>query len=169
MACSGLYRHSRLSYLRRHMVPSSSWSVRGFFGSRRSSTCRIWCSYFHSNFNFRILLFELKHPVHWVPCGYFPGGRTAVAGNRLVPSLRIRGSMHPLPLTPSWRSAQFVKHRNNFTSSLLIVFKILDSPLSSVFGIVEGQVVSGRLRTAAACVRPPVRSCEFVEYKAAPG
>jgi hypothetical protein len=32
-----------------------------------------------------------------------------------VPRSRKRGSIHPLPRTPSWRSAWLVKHRDNFT------------------------------------------------------
>jgi hypothetical protein len=32
-----------------------------------------------------------------------------------VPRSRKRGSIHPLLHTPSWRSAQLVKHRDNFT------------------------------------------------------
>jgi hypothetical protein len=33
---------------------------------------------------------------------------------QLTPKPRKRGSIHPLPHTPSWRSAWLVKHRNNF-------------------------------------------------------
>jgi hypothetical protein len=33
---------------------------------------------------------------------------------QLVPMSRIRGSIHPLPNTPSWRISQLVKHRDNF-------------------------------------------------------
>jgi hypothetical protein len=32
-----------------------------------------------------------------------------------VPKSRKCGSIHPLPHTPSWRSASLVKHRDNFT------------------------------------------------------
>jgi hypothetical protein len=34
---------------------------------------------------------------------------------QLVPRSRKCGSIHPLPHTPSWRSAELVKHRDNFT------------------------------------------------------
>jgi hypothetical protein len=34
---------------------------------------------------------------------------------QMVLRSRKRGSIHPLPHTPSWRSAQLVKHRENFT------------------------------------------------------
>jgi hypothetical protein len=34
---------------------------------------------------------------------------------QLVPRSRIRGSIHPLHLTPLWCSVQLVKHRANFT------------------------------------------------------
>jgi hypothetical protein len=34
---------------------------------------------------------------------------------QLVPRSRKYGSIHPLPYTPSWRSDQLVKNRNNFT------------------------------------------------------
>jgi hypothetical protein len=36
---------------------------------------------------------------------------------QLVPMLRKRGSVHPLPHTSSWCSAWLVKHRDNFTFS----------------------------------------------------
>jgi hypothetical protein len=36
----------------------------------------------------------------------------------LVPRSRKRGSIHPLPHTPSWRSVYLVKHRQNFTFTL---------------------------------------------------
>jgi hypothetical protein len=35
--------------------------------------------------------------------------------SRLVPRSRIRGSIHPLPHTSSWRNALLVKHKDNFT------------------------------------------------------
>jgi hypothetical protein len=41
-------------------------------------------------------------------------GRETDNSLQLVPKSRIRGSIHPLPHTPSWRSAQLVKHRDNF-------------------------------------------------------
>jgi hypothetical protein len=34
---------------------------------------------------------------------------------QLVLRLRKGGSIHPIPHTPSWRSAKLVKHRDNFT------------------------------------------------------
>jgi hypothetical protein len=34
---------------------------------------------------------------------------------QLMPRSRIRGSIHPLPHTSSWRSAYLVKHGDNFT------------------------------------------------------
>jgi hypothetical protein len=34
---------------------------------------------------------------------------------QLVPRSRKCGSIHPLPHTPSWHSAELVKHRDNFT------------------------------------------------------
>jgi hypothetical protein len=34
---------------------------------------------------------------------------------QIIPGSRIRGSIHPLPDTSSWRSAQLIKHRDNFT------------------------------------------------------
>jgi hypothetical protein len=52
--------------------------------------------------------------------GLFPWGSSG-RGVKLtthlqpVPRSRIRGSIHPLPHTSSWRSASLVKHRDNFT------------------------------------------------------
>jgi hypothetical protein len=37
---------------------------------------------------------------------------------QLVPRSRKCGSIHPLPYTSSWRSAQLVKHRDNFFFSI---------------------------------------------------
>jgi hypothetical protein len=37
---------------------------------------------------------------------------------QLVPRSRKYGSIHPLPHMPSWRSAELVKHRDNFTLPL---------------------------------------------------
>jgi hypothetical protein len=34
---------------------------------------------------------------------------------QLMPRSRKRGSIHPLPHTPSWRSAYLVKYRDNFS------------------------------------------------------
>jgi hypothetical protein len=34
---------------------------------------------------------------------------------QLVPRSRKCGPIHPLPHTPSWRSAELVKHKDNFT------------------------------------------------------
>jgi hypothetical protein len=40
--------------------------------------------------------------------------------SNLTPRSRIRGSIHPLPHTSSWRSAWLVKHRDNFTLFLTV-------------------------------------------------
>jgi hypothetical protein len=37
---------------------------------------------------------------------------------QVLPRLRIRGSIHPIPHTSSWRSAQLVKRRDYFTFTL---------------------------------------------------
>jgi hypothetical protein len=46
---------------------------------------------------------------------------------QLVPRSRKRGSIHPLPHTSSWRSAQLVKHRNKFTYITLPAKSFLSS------------------------------------------
>jgi hypothetical protein len=38
-----------------------------------------------------------------------------------MPTSKIRGSIHPLPHTPSCRNAQLVKHRDNFTFIIIII------------------------------------------------
>jgi hypothetical protein len=38
--------------------------------------------------------------------------------HHLVPTSKIRGSIHSVPNTPSWRSAKLAKHRGNFTFTL---------------------------------------------------
>jgi hypothetical protein len=43
-------------------------------------------------------------PVQWVPGDLSPGVKLTTH-LKLVPRSRIRGSVHPLPYTPSWRSA----------------------------------------------------------------
>jgi hypothetical protein len=52
--------------------------------------------------------------------GLFPRGKSGRGVKltihlQLVPRSRKCGSIHPLPHTPSCRSAQLVKHRDNFT------------------------------------------------------
>jgi hypothetical protein len=52
--------------------------------------------------------------------GSFPGGKAArgmklTIHRQLVPRSRKCGFIHPLPHTPSRRSAELVKHRDNFT------------------------------------------------------
>jgi hypothetical protein len=58
-------------------------------------------------------------PVQWIPGALSPGvkrqGREADHSPPIKPRLRKRGSIHPLPHTPSWSSAQLLKHRFNFT------------------------------------------------------
>jgi hypothetical protein len=53
------------------------------------------------------------------PGGSFPEikrtGRVADHSPPLVPRLRMRGAIPPLPNTSSWRGA-WLKHRDNFTS-----------------------------------------------------
>jgi hypothetical protein len=50
-------------------------------------------------------------PIQWVPEGSFPGGKAAGASSWPLTSSQCRprsrkyGSIHPLPHTPSWRSA----------------------------------------------------------------
>jgi hypothetical protein len=52
---------------------------------------------------------NLKPPIQWVPGALTPGvkrpDREADHSLKLVPRSRKRGSIHPLPHTPSWRSA----------------------------------------------------------------
>jgi hypothetical protein len=55
--------------------------------------------------------------------GSFPGvkqpGREAATHLQRVPRSRKCGFIHPLPHTPSWRSAYLVKHGDNFTFTSL--------------------------------------------------
>jgi hypothetical protein len=51
--------------------------------------------------------------------GFFPRGLSGrgvklTTHLQLLPRWRKYGSIHPLPHTPSWRSAKFVEHRDNF-------------------------------------------------------
>jgi hypothetical protein len=66
-----------------------------------------------------------QHPAYNGYRGLFPRmqrGRCVklTAHLQLVPRSRKRGSIHPLPHTPSWRSAYLVKHRDNFILLLCI-------------------------------------------------
>jgi hypothetical protein len=58
-------------------------------------------------------------PIQWVPGDFFAGGKATWAWSwtqlQLMTKPRICGSTHPLPHTASWRSAQLVKHTDNFT------------------------------------------------------
>jgi hypothetical protein len=68
------------------------------------------------------LLRSTEPPIQWVPGALSPGvkrpGRLTTH-LQLVPRSRKCGSIHPLPHTPSWRSAYLVKHRDNFTFTLV--------------------------------------------------
>jgi hypothetical protein len=48
-------------------------------------------------------------------------GRELTTHLQLVPRSRKCGSIYPLPRTPSWRSAQLVKHRDNFTFTFTFI------------------------------------------------
>jgi hypothetical protein len=49
------------------------------------------------------------------PRGYSGRGVKLTTHLQLVPRPRICGSIHSLPYTSSWRNAQLVEHRENFT------------------------------------------------------
>jgi hypothetical protein len=51
---------------------------------------------------------------------------------QLVPRARKCGSVHPLPLTPSWRSAKLVKHRDNFTLPELTLLELRLQVIDSI-------------------------------------
>jgi hypothetical protein len=55
---------------------------------------------------------------------------------QLVPRSKKHGSIHPLPHTPSWHSAELVKHRDNFTLLFTFIFcywqKILNQIVSNI-------------------------------------
>jgi hypothetical protein len=50
--------------------------------------------------------------------GYSSRSVKLITQLQLVPRSRKCGSIYPLPHTPSWRSAQLVKHRDNFTFTI---------------------------------------------------
>jgi hypothetical protein len=67
------------------------------------------------------ILFSPRRPdrpfIQWVPV--FPGVKwPGLEAEQRVPRSRKCGSIHPLPHTPSWRSAELVKHRDNFYFNL---------------------------------------------------
>jgi hypothetical protein len=80
----------------------SDWLRAGRRKSRSSSPGRV------KNFVFstssRPALGPTQPPIQWVP-GIFPRGVKLTTHLKLVPRSRKRGSIHPLPHTPSWRSA----------------------------------------------------------------
>jgi hypothetical protein len=43
---------------------------------------------------------------------------------QLVPRSRKYGSIYPHPHTPSWRNAQLVKHRDNFTFYINVYMRL---------------------------------------------
>jgi hypothetical protein len=64
--------------------------------------------------------------------GFSPGlkraGREADHSLQLVPRSRKRGPIHPLPHTSSWRGAELVKRRDNFTFYLEVTTSIVLKP-----------------------------------------
>jgi hypothetical protein len=76
--------------------------------------------------------------------GLFPRGQSGQGVKltthlQLVPRSRKRGSIHPLPHTPSWRRAWLVKRRDNVTflpdqNCTLIIFCRLVTPHSDSVG-----------------------------------
>jgi hypothetical protein len=58
-------------------------------------------------------------PIKWAPVVPSPSvkqqGREADHSPPTSAEVKKCGSMHPLPHTPSWRSAYLVKHRDKFT------------------------------------------------------
>jgi hypothetical protein len=39
-----------------------------------------------------------------------------------VPSLRMHGALSPFPLMSSWSSASFIRYRDNFTLTCLVIY-----------------------------------------------
>jgi hypothetical protein len=67
-----------------------------------------------------------KPAIQWVPEALSPGvkGSWLEADHlQLVPKSRKLGSIHPLPHTSSWCSAQLVKHGGNFTYFILTSYR----------------------------------------------
>jgi hypothetical protein len=66
----------------------------------------------------RPVLNPTQPPIQWIPGALSPGvkrrGVKLTTHLQLVLRSKIRGSIRPLPHTRSWRSAELVKHRNNF-------------------------------------------------------
>jgi hypothetical protein len=54
-------------------------------------------------------------PIQWVPGNLSPGRKADHSPPTSTKVKKIYISIHPLPDTPSWRSARLVKHRNNVT------------------------------------------------------
>jgi hypothetical protein len=77
----------------------------------------------HFSMSFRPALGSTQLPIEWVPGAIspvikWPGRETD--HSQLVPRSRKRGSIHPLPYTPSRHSAYLVKYGNIFTFFLVI-------------------------------------------------
>jgi hypothetical protein len=65
-----------------------------------------------------------QHPIRWVLEAKWPDLKLATH-LKLVLVSRKRGFIHPLCHTPLWRSAYLVKHRDNFTFTLLLPYLYL--------------------------------------------
>jgi hypothetical protein len=77
----------------------------------------------HFSMSSRPVLGPTQPSVQWVPGVSFLGDKVAGAWSCLLASgaeLKKTGCIHPLPRTPSWRSAQLVKHRDNFLLLFLL-------------------------------------------------
>jgi hypothetical protein len=68
-------------------------------------------------------------PIQWLPgspsrCQSGRGVMKQTTHLQLVPRLRKCGSIHPLPHTPIWCSAELVKLRDNFTLTMTLYFYV---------------------------------------------
>jgi hypothetical protein len=76
----------------------------------------------------RLVLRPTQPPIQWVTGALSPGVKRSdvklPTHLQIVPSSRKHGSIHPLPHTPSRRTAKLEKHRVNFTFLTLYICRI---------------------------------------------
>jgi hypothetical protein len=75
--------------------------------------------------SFRPAMKSTQPPIQWVSGALSPRVKRLVSESDHLPQTsaevkkkktkKKRGSVHPLPYTPSWRSAYLVKYRDNFS------------------------------------------------------
>jgi hypothetical protein len=95
----------------------SEWLRAGRLRGHNSSPSRVKNFFFSKPF--RPVLAPTQPPIEWVTGALSPGikrkGREADHSPPTTADVKKNEFIYPLPHTSSWRSAQLVKHRDNFT------------------------------------------------------